>query len=83
MAFSQRARCVIWIKSWKLEALIWAGSGVMVYNMHNVLNQNHVCEMTQGSRAFYILAEKTFFVAGNWDSTPCLFNGQIWFFSGF
>lgn len=49
----------------------------MVYNMHNVLNQNHVCEMTQGSRAFYILAEKTFFVAGNWDSTPCLFNGQI------
>ena len=21
-------RCVIWVKSWKLEALIWAGSGV-------------------------------------------------------
>ena len=22
-------RCVIWVKSWKLEALIWAGSGVI------------------------------------------------------
>ena len=25
-------RCVIWVKSWKLEALIWAGSGV-IYNI--------------------------------------------------
>ena len=24
-------RCVIWVKSWKLEALIWAGSGVIFY----------------------------------------------------
>ena len=29
-------RCVIWVKSWKLEALIWAGSGVNAQNLNRV-----------------------------------------------
>ena len=27
-------RCVIWVKSWKLEALIWAGSAVIGQSTH-------------------------------------------------
>ena len=29
-------RCVIWVKLWKLEALIWAGSGVNAQNLNRV-----------------------------------------------
>ena len=37
-------RCVIWVKSWKLEALIWAGSAVRVERLKLYFSKIHLSD---------------------------------------